>query len=180
MITNQQLREAFLNPRMKYYFDRKLASLPAAEIDARIEELLKYLNMAIFFEGYIPVSKEIDEAWHYWILETAEYESLCRKLQGRVFLHHSSADYVSYVDPDAVSGKLPIDLPIGIAILGSYVLNYGPFQPDRVKYWPLAAQLMERLGWDLDELNRRLLSSLPEASARRDRASASPFEGGTS
>jgi hypothetical protein len=175
MITNQQLQEASLNQRMKYYFNRKLASLPAAEIDARIEELLKYLNMAIFFEGYIPVSKEIDEVWHYWILETAEYESLCRKLQGRVFLHHSSADYVSYVDPAAVSGELPIDLPLGIAILSSYVLNYGPFQPDRIKHWPLARQLMERLGWELDELNRRLLSSVPEASTCCDRASALPL-----
>jgi hypothetical protein len=40
-LTNQQLRQAFLTPQMKYYFDKKLAPLPAHEVDARIEEMLK-------------------------------------------------------------------------------------------------------------------------------------------
>jgi hypothetical protein len=158
MITNAQLQQAFVNPRMKYYFRRKLKHLTPAEIDARIEELLKYLNIAVFFEGFIPISKEVDDVWHYWILETVEYENLCKKLQGGVFLHHSSADYISYVNPAVVSDKMPVDLPLHLSILSSYVLNYGPFQSDRVKHWPLAAKLMESLGWDLDELNHRLLS----------------------
>jgi hypothetical protein len=161
MITNEQLQQTFVSPRMRFYFHEKLAPLPPDEIDARVEEVLKYLNMAIFFEGYLPVSKEIDDVWHYWILETAEYADLCSKLQGRVFFHHTSAAYISYVNPEVY--KRPIDLGLGITILSSYVLNYGPFRPDRVKHWPLAVTLMERLGWDLDELNRRLGATLPAA-----------------
>jgi len=158
MITNPQLRDAFLSPQMKYYFDKKLAPLSSAEVDVRIEEALKYLNMAVYCNGDIPFSKEIDDVWHYWILETAEYQKLCAKLHGRTFLHHSSNDYAEYFDADAKNRK--IDLEFGISILSSYVRNYGSFEPDRVKYWPLASHLMERLGWDLDQLNDWLGSTL--------------------
>ena len=163
MITTRQLREAFLSPQMKFYFDRKLTQLLSQEVDVRIEELLKYLNMAVHCNSDIPVSKEIDDVWHYWILETAEYERLCQKLHGGGFFHHTSNDYAAYVDPEAKNHR--IDLTFGVSILSSYVLNYGPFEPDRVKYWPLAARLMERLGWDLDQLNAWLSSVLESAEA---------------
>lgn len=158
MITNRQLRNAFLNPQMKYYFDKKLSPLPSDEIDSRIEEALKYLNMVIHCNGDIPVSREVDEVWHYWILETAEYEKLCAKLHGGMFLHHSSNDYAEYADEDAKNRR--IDLHLGISILSSYVLNYGPFAEDRVQYWPLAVRLMERFDWTLSELNEWLGSAV--------------------
>ena len=151
MITNQQLRDAFLSPQMKHYFDRKLAPLSSCEVDIRIEEVLKYLNMAHHCRGDIPVSKEIDDVWHYWILETQEYETLCGKLHGGTFLHHMSNDYAMYFDKDAKNQK--IDLRRGISILSSYVMNYGPFEADRIRYWPLVERLMEQLHWNLDELN---------------------------
>ena len=61
MISNEQLRSAFLSPAMKFYFDRKLAPLRSSEVDVRIEEMLKYLNMSIHDRGDIPFSVEIDE-----------------------------------------------------------------------------------------------------------------------
>ena len=82
MISNEQLRTAFLAPAMKHYFERKLADLPPAEVAARIEELLKFLNMTTHSHGPIPVSEEIDDAWHLWVLQTRQYSELCRKLQG--------------------------------------------------------------------------------------------------
>ncbi|MBV9250026.1 MAG: hypothetical protein JO227_12380 [Acetobacteraceae bacterium] len=160
MITNEQLRAALLPPAMKHYFDAKLAPLPADEIDRRIEEALKYLNMSIHCPGEIPVSREIDELWHYWILETREYQQLCAKLPGSGFVHHSSADYAAYFDQDAQAQKL--DVRRGVSILSSYVLNYGPFEPDRVRYWPLASRLMDKMGWDVDQLNSWL--QLPESA----------------
>jgi hypothetical protein len=161
MITGRQLREQLLSPQMRFYFDQKLASLPRDEIEVRIEEVLKYLNIVTHCTGDIPISKEIDDVWHYWILETAEYARLCEKLHGGVFLHHTSNDYAAYFDPDAKNRR--IDLTLGISILSSYVLNYGPFERGRVKYWPLAVRLMERLDWDLGQLNNWLSSVLPPA-----------------
>jgi hypothetical protein len=156
MITNQQLRQAFLTQQMKYYFDKKLAPLPSSEVDARIEEMLKYLNMSIHSDGDIPFSKDIDEVWHYWVLETAEYMELCSKLHGGGFIHHTSNDYVEYFDEGVKNKK--IGLARGLAILSSYVLNYGPFQADRLQYWPVAEHLMESLGWSLDTFNQWLAS----------------------
>ena len=156
MISNAQLRGAFLSPQMKFYFDRKLSTLSSGEVDARIEELLKYLNMAIHDSGGIPFSDEIDEVWHYWILETAEYASLCSKLHGGQFIHHTSTDYVLYDQPEAALAEF--DLVRWLGVLSSYVLNYGPFQPDRLRYWPLVDQLMARLACDVDTLNAWLAS----------------------
>lgn len=154
MITNEQLRASFLTPAMKYYFDRKLQHLSSAEVDVRIEELLKYLNMAIHSNGGIPFSTEIDEVWHYFILQTQEYMLLCGKLDGCTFIHHSSNDYEEYTDKQA--RERLCEVPRGVALLRSYVMNYGPFEADRVKYWPMATHLMERLGWTVNRLNEWL------------------------
>ncbi|RZI84936.1 MAG: hypothetical protein EOP38_07030 [Rubrivivax sp.] len=156
MISNQQLRQAFLSPQMKYYFDKKLAPLPSPEIDARIEETLKYLNLSVHSEGDIPFSKEIGEVWCHWVLETAEYSALCDKLPRGRFIHHSSNEYVEYLD-EGIKNKR-IGLARGLAFLSAYVLNYGPFEADRLRYWPVAEHLMRSLGWGLDTFNHWLAS----------------------
>ncbi len=163
MITGHQLREEFLSPQMHFYFERKLAPLPSEDVVVQIEELLKYLNMAVHCNGDIPVSKDIDEVWHLWILQTQQYEELCARLSGGVFLHHSSNDYALFTDPGAKDRK--IDRTIGISILASYVMNYGPFEADRLKYWPLAAKLAESLG-DVGRLNALLQSESQSTAAQ--------------
>ena len=161
MITNQQLRATFLPPQMKYYFDKKLAPLSSEEVDIRIEETLKFLNMATHLRGGIPVTEEIDEVWHYWILETVEYQKLCAKLTGGQMIHHSANDYLSYTDKDLK--VLRVSTAYGISVLCSYVKNYGPFGPDRISYWRFAPAVMKRKNWGLDELNGWLLSALKNA-----------------
>jgi hypothetical protein len=157
MITNAQLRELFVSAHLKHYFLKKLAPLPSDEVDVRVEETLKFLNMATYITGNIPVSKEIDDLWHYWILETQEYRKLCMRLHGGKFLHHTSNDYLAFADPD-VSAQV-LDLEQEVAILSSYVLNYGPFEPKRVKYWPIAERLLHQRGWHIEALNAWLSSS---------------------
>lgn len=166
MITGQQLLDEFLGPQMRFYFERKLEPLPSKDVLIRIEELLKYLNMAVHCNGDIPVSKDIDEVWHLWILQTEEYEQLCAKLSGGVFLHHSSNDYALFTDPGAKDRK--IDRTAGISILASYVMNYGPLEADRLEYWPLAAKLAESLG-GLAKLNA-ILQLPSHSSAKRETA----------
>jgi hypothetical protein len=151
MISNEQLRASFVTPAMAYYFERKLAPLPKAEVEVRIEELLKYLNLAAYSHGGIPFNEEIDDVWHLWIMQTKQYMQLCMALQGGKFIHHSSNDYEEYTDKDL--RQRPIDLQRAVAMLRAYVLNYGPFEAGRVRYWTLASRLMEHLGWTLDRLN---------------------------
>ena len=160
MITNEQLRKAFVTPAMRRYFHRKLASLPSVQVDVRIEETLKFLNIAVYWSGNIPVSQEIDELWHFWILETRQYQALCAGLHGGVFVHHSSNDYVTDAEwaalaQEGLAARRPDDSPAAdIEMLRAYVLNYGPFEADRVRYWNLARFLVRRRNWTLDRLNR--------------------------
>jgi hypothetical protein len=166
MISNERLRATFVTPAMAYYFERKLAPLPKAEVDARVEELLKYLNLATHSHGGIPFSDEIDDVWHLWIMQTKQYMQLCMKLQGGRFIHHSSNDYEEYVDKDL--RQRPIDLQRAVALLRAYVVNYGPFEAERVRYWTVAARVMEQLGWTVDRLNAWLGAAALPASPREE------------
>jgi hypothetical protein len=157
-ISNQDLRDAFLSPQMQCYFEKKLADVSPAEVGIRIEETLKFLNMATYCHASIPVSREIDDIWHFWILETREYEKLCASLQGRRFIHHSSNVYAQCGGDGAEAPEN--DLEQDVAMLGSYVLNYGPFGEDRVRYWLLAAHLVDNCGLSVDQLNDWLTSGI--------------------
>ena len=169
VITNEQLRKKYLSAQMQFYFERKLAPLSAEDVQVRIEEALKFLNMAHLCLGDIPVSKEIDDVWHYWILQTMQYEQLCRELPGGIFLHHTSNEYALYEDPTAKERR--IGRREAVTVLASYVLNYGPFTSDRVRYWPFAAHLMTKLGWSIDQLNTWLASAHSHSSAVPEPAS---------
>jgi hypothetical protein len=170
VISNDQLRTAFLTPAMKFYFDRKLAPLAGAIVDARIEELLKYLNISAYCHGGIPVNDEIDDVWHLWIMQTKEYAALCRKLVGGKFIHHSSNEYEAWSNPDIKT--TPPDLVRGVGVLRSYVLNYGPFEAARVSYWPMAERLSAAIDGGLARLNAMLSQPLPGADAAVTEADA--------
>jgi hypothetical protein len=158
-ITNQQLCDAYLSVPMFYYFQKKFAQLSESELRARIEETLKFLAIATYCSGAIPVSREIDEIWHYWILQTQEYQALCLSLQGGRFIHHTSNDYIEYFDKDISNHD---NLQLDIKMLATYVANYGSFEESRVKYWLLALHLIENCGWNIQQLNDWLMSSLIE------------------
>jgi hypothetical protein len=155
-ISNEQLRFAFLSPEMRCYFGKKFPAVPAGELDIRIEEALKFLNIADHCSGSIPVTTEIDDIWHFWILETREYMKLCSRLQGREYIHHVSNAYAQCLASSEPLVQNTIAQDIGV--LATYVLNYGPFEEDRVKYWLLATHLTEQCGMTVRDLNEWLIS----------------------
>ena len=97
--TDWELLDRYLSKPMEKYFTRKLPDLEIDEVRRRIAECLKGLIVLHLIGGNIPFSDDIDAIWHYWILQTAEYAELCRKLPGGEFLHHSSADYPRAGEP---------------------------------------------------------------------------------
>jgi hypothetical protein len=149
VLTNQQLRDMLLSSQMECYFQRKLADVPREELGPQIEECLKFLSIARHCRGSIPVTPAIDEVWHLWILETMEYSRLCASLGDGTYIHHTSNVFTQ------CAGEAPPDntLEEDVATLGTYVLNFGPFEEGRVKYWRMASYLVTHGGMRLADLN---------------------------
>jgi hypothetical protein len=164
-ISNEQLREVFLTPQMQCYFEKKFPDVLPPELKARIEETLKFLNIATYCEGPIPVSQEIDDIWHAWILETRDYARLCNLIQGQRYIHHSSNVYAQCAGNGESIPKNDLETDVGM--LATYVLNYGPFEPDRVRYWVLASHLIEQLGLTVEQLNEWLMSDVGVVTPNR-------------
>ena len=60
-------------------------------------EMLRFLDLCAESETMLSPSKNVDKAWHAFILNTRDYEAYCRERFGR-FLHH---DPTGKPDPDA-------------------------------------------------------------------------------
>lgn len=162
MITNKELRDAFISPNIQYYLHQKLKPTDPEEVDVRTEELVKYLKMSIHFGGGIPFSESVDDVWHYWIMETEEYFKLCQNLHGKGYIHHSSNDFQEFTDKNIKSQRPDFDSILTFFV--AYVLNYGPFDERRIKYWPLAEKLIEAFNWNVDQFNQWLTTILNENS----------------
>lgn len=144
---------------MLAYFGRKLPNVPRAEVHVRVEEAVKFLFISPECRGQIPVTKEIDDVWHYWILETQEYTRLCSRLPAGGYIHHSSNDYLAHFGEAAAAEDAVEE---AVRMLALYVEHFGPFAPDRVRYWRYASHLTDRFGWSVGDLNAWLV---PEADA---------------
>ena len=89
MLSAAQLLSTYVNQPMLQYFQRKLPQLSQRDLQIQLEETLKFLFMAEECSGAIPVSRELDEIWHYWILQKQEYMILCERLPAVHYIHHS-------------------------------------------------------------------------------------------
>jgi hypothetical protein len=163
-ISALKLRTDLLEPGMEYYLRAKLPDLSQPELDARIEETLRFLYLSSECVGDIPVTREIDDVWHLLILQTAEYERLCRRLPGGTFIHHCSKQFLAYFGE---SGSPEDGLRNEVRMLALYVRNFGPFDRARVRYWRLAASLVQEMGWTTDDLNDWLTRSLTQTEEGR-------------
>lgn len=156
MFTNKHLRETYLSPAMERYFHEKLPAIPQQELAIQIEECLKFLFIAQHCRGSIPVTKAIDEVWHLWILETKEYVRLCSALGEGDYIHHSSDVFGRCAGEPRPENGLEDD----VGVLGTYVLNFGPFKAQRIRYWRMASYLVTRGGMSLHDLNEWLRSGV--------------------
>jgi hypothetical protein len=155
VISDEHLRAAFVDDAMASYFGRKFPEVEPSELMVRICEALKFLFISSECRGSIPVTKDIDEIWHAWILQTQEYMQLCSLLPAGDYIHHCSNDYLAFFDdPSEATG----DLADAVRMLALYVHHFGPFDPRRTRYWRYASHLVDRCGWSVDELNDWLLT----------------------
>src|SRR5262245_51982003 len=152
LISDQELLETFVTPQMMSYFQAKMPDVSHELLVRRLCELIKYLMLVQFSPGRILFGQEIDNVWHYWILQTREYAQLCEKLPGQSFRHHSSRDYQETAE--AAETVIVSDaLQRALSFFISYYRNFGPMTEDRLDCWPALQRIVQEAGWDLDELN---------------------------
>jgi hypothetical protein len=155
-ISDGELLRKFVTPQMMRYFCAKMPELATEVLADRICELLKFLILVRFSPGRILFGKQVDDLWHYWILQTRQYAELCDQLPGKSFRHHSSTVYESAAEATRETDQKP---EIGVAVQRiisffiSYYRNFGPIVGDRVECWPTLQQVMREAGWDVVGLN---------------------------
>ena len=154
-ILREQLLTEYLTSKMQSYFFKMLPKELPHYIELKIVELLKYLVLAHYIDGPIPFSKEMDELWHLWILQTQQYQELCLSLPGKKFIHHSSNDYGNQ-DPDIASSEA---FSKQLSFLVSYRHNFGEFTSDIVQFWPYAKQIMMVEKLDINGFNQYLMTT---------------------
>jgi len=150
-ISDEHIMREFVTPQMMAYFGAKLPNVDLDTLTHRICELLKYLMLAPFSPGRILFGKDVDDVWHYWILQTRQYAQLCEKLPGETFRHHSSADYVETDDATEASTAEAVQRILSFFI--SYYRNFGPVTRDQLECWPPLQRVAQEAGWNLDDLN---------------------------
>ncbi|MGE0633784.1 MAG: hypothetical protein AB7O96_15325 [Pseudobdellovibrionaceae bacterium] len=155
--SNEALIETYLSEPLFLYLVEKLGlqnDLPTANL--RIAECLKLLLLLPYSKGTVPASREVDEVWHWLILETAEYEKLCKKLPTGKFLHHRSVvfDRIEREQDSSFSReKFQSEITEKLSWLISYRKNFGEFAVDALGYWPLTQELMRDQKINLTQLN---------------------------
>lgn len=152
-ITNEMLLKEFVTPFIEQYFYKKLKNEPQDYIKLKLCELLKYLSLSYNTYGNIPFNDEIDEVWHFWILQTIQYQELMDRLPVKKFIHHSSNDYD---DGKQINDIAEEEANRQFSFLVSYVQNFGNFTEETAKFWPMVNKLLTIMDLDLVGLNQYL------------------------
>ncbi|GHJ03067.1 MULTISPECIES: glycine-rich domain-containing protein [Streptomyces] len=129
---------------------------PAEEVVVhQVRECLRYLYLVSAHPDrlaglFLPVEQDIDEIWHYLILQTREYRTLCEeRLPGGHFIHHRS---IAYGDYQQEPGR-ETAAEEALRWLPLYVEAFGPFDEDALPHWTIVGFLHAQLGLSLAEIS---------------------------
>jgi hypothetical protein len=128
--------------------------LSDADAEHQIVECLRYLYLVSAYPDrlgglFLPVEQPIDDVWHYLILQTREYRTLCEtRLPGRFFVEHRSLPYSEY--QQAPSREQLIEQ--ALCWLPLYRDTFGPFGEHAMPYWTMVRFLHEQLDMSLPDI----------------------------
>ena len=136
-----EVRAVVSNEELLSYLDSGVLSLARdyfgdrGECDLQILECLKFLYLmssdTSLIQGFLPVSQEVDDVWHYFIIQTREYESFCKRLPGSFFIHHKSIHFSIYAQTRDRSSIIR-DF---IKWIRPYSRLFGGFNEKTANYW---------------------------------------------
>ncbi|HEV8052091.1 MAG TPA: hypothetical protein VGP47_06335 [Parachlamydiaceae bacterium] len=157
LLSDNELVKKYLPLKMEKFFYKKLSSEKQERVKLKIVEFLKYIVLSQYTAGPIPFSKEIDEIWHIWILQTRQYQELMELLPIDKFCHHCSNAYY-----DEGENEIEVEKEINrkVSFLMSYVHNFGEFKEETLRFWPMAFDLYHLHGNCLTAMHH-YIRSLP-------------------
>ncbi|MFJ9887085.1 hypothetical protein ACIQRW_14625 [Streptomyces sp. NPDC091287] len=143
-----------LHTEVTRYFCDKAPDTPQDFVERQVTECLRYLYLVSRHRDrlaglFLPVEQDIDEIWHYLILQTREYRALCEeRLPGRFFINHRSIAYEDYQEEPGREQALEEAL----RWIPLYCQEFGPFDEGALPHWTMVRFLHERLGISLTDI----------------------------
>ncbi|MER5970072.1 hypothetical protein ABT112_10110 [Streptomyces sp. NPDC002055] len=130
------------------------AGVPTEYAERQVTECLRYLYLVSKHRDrlsglFLPVEQDIDEIWHYLILQTREYRALCEeRLPGRFFIEHRS---IGYEDYQREPGREQV-LEEALRWIPLYCAEFGPFDEGALPHWTIVRFLHEHMGISLTDI----------------------------
>lgn len=126
----------------------------AEAAERQVLECLRYLYLVSRHRDdlaglFLPVEQDIDEIWHYLILQTREYPAFCERLPGGFFVHHRSIGYEDYQQEpgrEQAAEEALRWIPL-------YCREFGPFDEQATAHWTIVRYLREEMGMSLEEIS---------------------------
>ncbi|WP_336323105.1 hypothetical protein [Streptomyces lavendofoliae] len=143
-----------LHEEVVRHFTAEPDAPPASVVRHQVRECLRYLFLLSRHPDrlgglFLPVEQDIDEIWHYLILQTREYRDLCElRLPGGHFIHHRSISYDAY--QEAPGRETAVEEALRWIPL--YTDAFGPFDADALPHWTIVRFLHDELGMSLEEI----------------------------
>ncbi|MBP2586211.1 hypothetical protein J3A78_006689 [Streptomyces sp. PvR006] len=140
-----------LHTEIVRHFTNRTPDAPVEFVERQITECLRYLYLVSRHREqlsglFLPVEQDIDEIWHYLILQTREYRTLCEeRLPGRFFIHHRSIAYEDYQEEPGRERALEEAL----RWIPLYCREFGPFDEGALPHWTIVRFLHEEMGLSL-------------------------------
>ncbi|MCK7625135.1 hypothetical protein MUU72_18800 [Streptomyces sp. RS10V-4] len=119
----------------------------------QVTECLRYLYLVSRHRDrlsglFLPVEQDIDEIWHYLILQTRAYRALCARLPGGFFIEHRSIGYEEYQrEPGREQA-----IEEALRWIPLYCREFGPFDEGALPHWTIVRFLHQRMGMSLAEI----------------------------
>ncbi|MGW4032142.1 hypothetical protein ACWEFL_22995 [Streptomyces sp. NPDC004838] len=124
------------------------------DIERQVIECLRYLYLVSRYRNelgglFLPVEQHIDEIWHFLILQTREYRTLCEeRLPGKVFIDHRSIGYEEYQRQPGRERSIEEAL----RWVPLYCREFGPFDEGALPHWTIVRFLHERMNLSLSDI----------------------------
>ncbi|MER5883287.1 hypothetical protein ABT160_05625 [Streptomyces sp. NPDC001941] len=132
---------------------------PRTYVEDQVRECLRYLYLVSRHPDrlaglFLPVEQEIDEIWHFLILQTREYRRLCEEqLPGGHFIHHRSIAYTDYQDGERRQDSRRTAAEEALRWIPLYTAAFGPFDERALPHWTVVRFLHEQMDMDLAEIS---------------------------